>query len=61
VHFTPTHSSWLNIAERWFSELTNRKLRRSTHRSVVQLEADVSAWFYVQATLAPGGPLKGPG
>ncbi len=28
-HFTPTSSSWLNLVERWFAELTNRKLRRS--------------------------------
>ena len=27
-------SSWLNLVERWFSELTNKKLRRGTHRSV---------------------------
>src|SRR5713101_4135892 len=36
-HFTPTSSSWLNLVERWFAELTNRKLRRSAHRSVRQL------------------------
>ncbi|PRY40530.1 DDE superfamily endonuclease [Umezawaea tangerina] len=29
LHFTPTGSSWLNLVERWFAELTNRKLRRS--------------------------------
>jgi transposase len=45
LHFTPTYSSWLNIVERWFAELTNRKLRRSTHHSVVDLEADVRAWI----------------
>jgi transposase len=44
LHFTPTYSSWLNLVERWFAELTNRKLRRSTHRSVVELERDVRAW-----------------
>src|SRR5512132_1845983 len=32
LHFTPTYSSWLNLVERWFAELTNRKLRRSAHR-----------------------------
>ena len=32
-HFTPTSSSWLNLVERWFSELTTKKLRRSTHTS----------------------------
>jgi hypothetical protein len=30
--------------ERWFAELTNRKLRRSAHRSVRELEADITAW-----------------
>ena len=29
LHFTPTAASWLNLVERWFAELTNRKLRRS--------------------------------
>jgi transposase len=38
LHFTPTSSSWMNLVERWFSELTNRKLRRSAHRSVTELE-----------------------
>ena len=45
LHFTPTSSSWLNLVERWFAELTNRKLRRSAHRSVAQLEADIRAWI----------------
>ena len=45
LHFTPTYSSWLNLVERWFGELTNRKLRRSTHRSVAALEADVKTWI----------------
>ncbi|GAA3240081.1 hypothetical protein GCM10010532_080380 [Dactylosporangium siamense] len=45
LHFTPTYSSWLNLVERWLAELTNRKLRRSTHRSVANLETDVDAWI----------------
>ncbi len=45
LHFTPTYSSWLTIVERWFAELTNRKLRRCTHHSVKALEADVTAWI----------------
>lgn len=45
LHFTPTYSSWLNLVERWFAELTNRKLRRSAHRSVAALEADLTAWI----------------
>ncbi|MBO0885144.1 MAG: IS630 family transposase [Mycobacterium sp.] len=45
LHFTPTSSSWMNLVERWFAELTNRKLRRSTHRSVTELETDVRTWI----------------
>jgi transposase len=45
LHFTPTSGSWLNLVERWFAELTRRKLRRSTHRSVKNLEADVEEWI----------------
>ena len=32
LHFTPTSSSWLNLVERWFGELTTKKLQRGTHR-----------------------------
>ncbi len=45
LHFTPTYSSWLNLVERWFAELTTRKLRRSAHRNVAELEADITAWI----------------
>jgi len=45
LHFTPTSSSWLNLVERWFAELTNKKLRRGTHTSVRQLNADIRAWI----------------
>jgi transposase len=45
LHFTPTSSSWLNLVERWFSELTTKKLRRSTHRSVQALNNDIRAWI----------------
>jgi transposase len=45
VHFTPTSSSWLNLVERWFGELTSKKLRRGTHRSVRALNADIRAWI----------------
>jgi transposase len=41
LHFTPTSSSWLNLVERWFAELTTRKLRRSAHRNVTELETDI--------------------
>ena len=45
LHFTPTSSSWLNLVERWFAELTTKKLQRSTHRSVTALNADIRAWI----------------
>jgi transposase len=45
LHFTPTSSSWLNLVERWFSELTTKLLRRGAHRSVRQLNADIRAWI----------------
>ena len=45
LHFTPTSSSWLNLVERWFAELTTKKLRRGAHRSVRQLNTDIRAWI----------------
>jgi transposase len=45
LHFTPTSSSWLNLVERWFSELTTKKLRRGTHTSVRALNADITQWI----------------
>ena len=38
LHFTPTYSSWMNLVERWFSELTTKWLRRGTHTSVTDLK-----------------------
>jgi transposase len=45
LHFTPTYSSWINLVERWFAELTNKWLRRGTHRSTKELESAISAWI----------------
>ena len=45
LHFTPTSSSWLNLVERWFAELTTKKLQRSTHRSVRALNVDIRNWI----------------
>jgi transposase len=45
LHFTPTSSSWLNLVERWFGELTTKLLKRGTHRSVRDLNADIRAWI----------------
>jgi transposase len=44
LHYTPTYSSWLNQVERWFSELTTKKLRRGTHHSVADLRRDINEW-----------------
>jgi len=44
MHFTPTYSSWMNLVERWFAELTNKWLRRGTHRSVRELIASIRTW-----------------
>jgi transposase len=38
IHFTPTYASWINLVERWFAELTNKRIRRGVHRSVRELE-----------------------
>jgi transposase len=45
LHFTPTSSSWLNLVERWFGELTTKKLQRGTHRSVRALNTDIRNWI----------------
>jgi transposase len=45
VHFTPTSSSWINLVERWFAELTTKLLKRGQHRSVRQLNAEIRDWI----------------
>ncbi len=45
LHFTPTSSSWLNLVERWFAELTTKLLQRGAHRSVRALNNDIRAWI----------------
>jgi len=45
LHFTPTYSSWLNLVERWFAELTTKWLRRGSHRSVRELVASIRTWI----------------
>ncbi len=42
IHFIPTHSSWLNMVESWFSQLSNRKLKRGVHCSTRALERDIN-------------------
>jgi transposase len=45
VHYTPTYSSWLNLVERWFSTLSERKIKRASHRSTRELERDIRAFL----------------
>lgn len=45
LHFIPTHSSWLNQVERFFAELTRRRLQRESFRSVTQLRAAIAEYL----------------
>jgi transposase len=45
MHFIPTSSSWLNIIERWFRELTQKRLRRGVFRSVRELEKTITTFI----------------
>jgi len=45
LHFTPTSSSWLNLVERWFRDLTTKRLRRGSFDSVVDLIAAIRAYL----------------
>jgi len=45
VHFTPTYSSWINQVERWFAALTEKQIRRGTHRSVKELETAIKLYL----------------
>lgn len=44
LHFTPTSSSWLNLIERWFKELTDKRLRRGRFTSVADLTQAITTW-----------------
>ena len=44
LHFIPTSSSWLNLIERWFKELTDRRLRRGVFTSVDDLQEAIEIW-----------------
>jgi transposase len=44
LHFTPTSSSWLNLIERWFKELTDKRLRRGVFTSVAELTDAITTW-----------------
>lgn len=45
VHFTPTYGSWINQVERWFALLTQRQIKRGSHRSVFELETAIKQFL----------------
>ena len=47
VHYTPTYGSWINLVERWFAELTNKRIRRGVFRSVKELEVAIRDYIEV--------------
>jgi transposase len=47
LHFTPTSSSWLNLVERWFRELTDKNIRRGSFPSVPDLIASIENYLHV--------------
>ena len=47
MHFTPTHASWLNQVERWFALLTQRQIKRGSHRNVHELETAIREFISV--------------
>ena len=52
LHFTPTSSSWINLVERLFAEITRQKIRRGVFKSVDELIATIDAWI-VERNLKP--------
>jgi len=47
VHFTPTSASWLNLVERFFAALTEKQIRRGSHRSVRELESAIKQYLAI--------------
>ncbi len=45
LHFTPTSSSWLNLVERWFRDLTSKRIRRGSFESVPELIAEITDYL----------------
>ncbi len=45
LHFVPTSSSWLNMVERWFRDLTDKQIRRGAFKSVADLIAAIQAYI----------------
>ena len=45
LHFTPTSSSWLNLVERWFGEITRKRIRRGVFKSVPELVSAIKEFI----------------
>jgi transposase len=45
MHFTPTGTSWLNLIERWFAEITNKRIRRAVFRSLDELKHAIAEYI----------------
>ena len=47
AHFTPTSASWLNMVERWFGLLSEKQIKRGTHRSTFELEQAIREYLAI--------------
>ncbi len=47
LHFTPTSSSWINLVERWFAEITSKQIRRGSFNNTRELEAAIRCYLEV--------------
>ena len=45
MHFTPTSASWLNMVERFFRDITDKRIRRGVFKSVSELEAAINEYI----------------
>jgi transposase len=50
LHFTPTSASWLNLIERWFAEITRKRIRRGSFKSVKDLVQMIQAYIRLNNT-----------
>ena len=55
LHFTPTSSSWLNLAERFFAEITRKRTRRGVFKGVTDLEVAIHSYL-AESSLGKGFP-----
>jgi len=58
LHFAPTSASWLNIVERFFAEITRKRIRRGAFKSVAHLKDDIMQ--YLENTMPTPNPSSGP-